>query len=82
MLREWIGYFVVVVLWSALLAGMFNGLLYFGKGVLKTPPTNRDEYFKLFMSSLIFGLTSAAMTLGIIAATAVISFPLFQHLLM
>lgn len=81
MLREWIGYFVVVTLWSALMAGVFNGLLYFGKGMLRASPTNREDYLKLITSSIIFGLTSAAMTLGIIAATAVISFPLFQHLL-
>lgn len=78
MLSELILYFLQLSLWSALASGLGNGLLYYGKGLARDPKVGQ-EHRRLIVSSFIFGMTSAVITLGFIAGVAIFTYPLFQH---
>lgn len=80
MLIELIQYFLQLSLWSAFASGIGNGLLYYGKGLARNPESGQ-EHRRLIVSSIIFGITSALITLGFIAGVAIFTYPLFQHTL-
>lgn len=81
MLKELVGYFLIVAVWTSLLSGLFNAALYYGKGFLKHKPTTGEENLRLIVSSLVFGFTSMGMTMGAIGFVAILTYPLFQAIL-
>jgi hypothetical protein len=73
-----IHYFIIVAASVSVASGFFNALLFYTKSFFRHKPKTMRDNVHLIGQSLVFGLVSALMTIGIISSVAACSYPFFS----